>query len=89
MEDHAPLLAAMTSTSIRASFGISPVDGLTGTCPETNTNAPASMACEYGPSAAGAVDVEMAFMSRRFLSGPDDAAGFARRAGGERLGGVP
>ena len=41
--------------------GISPVDGTTGITPDVNTNPLASIACEYGPIAAGALSVEIIF----------------------------
>ena len=48
-------------------YGISlstalPVEGLTGICPETNKNGPATTACEYGPIAWGAFFVEIFFI---------------------------
>src|SRR5262249_33170011 len=45
-----------------------PVAGSIATCPETNTNPLALMACEYGPMALGASLVAMtSFMRSRFL----------------------
>ena len=40
-----------------------PVEGLIGSCPETNTNPLADIPCEYGPIAAGAflVDTQLIF----------------------------
>jgi exodeoxyribonuclease III len=41
----------------------SPVRGSSGICPEQKTSPPATMACEYGPIAAGAASVAMTLLS--------------------------
>jgi hypothetical protein len=50
------LVCALTSPGT-----ISPVFGSSGIWPEQKTKLPIRMACEYGPTAAGASEVEMIF----------------------------
>src|SRR3954465_2860705 len=62
-----------------------PVAGSSGICPERNSRPPALIACEEGPIAAGAEDVETASRTGR-SGGLDDLAGpEAPRADAEAL----